>query len=85
MAILGILFYLVGLVCAIIILIDAFKSAVWKGIVGLLCGLYLLYYMFAEFQHEKKWLIIGGCLGGNILGGIFWGMGAVQAVQQASP
>ena len=61
---------LLGLVCAIIILIDAFKDAIWKGLVGLLCGLYLLYYAFVEFDHEHKWLIILGWLLG-IGGGIF--------------
>jgi hypothetical protein len=45
-------------VCWLIILLDAFKKEVWKGIVGLLCGLYLLYYAIAEFEHEKKWLIV---------------------------
>jgi len=70
MQIVGILLSLLGLVCAIIILIDAFKDAIWKGLVGLLCGLYLLYYAFVEFDHEHKWLIILGWLLG-IGGGIF--------------
>ncbi len=68
---LGLVASLGGLVCWVILLIDAFKSAVWKGFVGLLCGLYLLYFAFTEFNHEKKWLIIGGCFGGAIIGSIF--------------
>jgi uncharacterized membrane protein YjjB (DUF3815 family) len=60
-----------GLVCGIIILIDAFKNAVWKGLVSILCGLYFLYYAIAEFQHEKKWTIVGGALAGGILSAIF--------------
>lgn len=62
MGILGMLISIVGLVCFIIILIDAFKNAVWKGILGIFCFLYLIYYAFAEFQHEKKGLIIAGWL-----------------------
>ena len=62
------LFSLIGLVCGIIILIDAFKNEVWKGIVCLVtCGLYMLYYAFVEFQNDKKWLIVAGWLGGGIV------------------
>ena len=63
---------LLGCVVAhIIILIDAFKDEVWKGFVGLFCSLYLLYYAFIEFDHDKKWLIVGLWLGGGTLGAIF--------------
>jgi hypothetical protein len=69
MEIIGILFTIVAFVCGLIILIDAFKSALWKGLVGLFCALYLLYYGFAEFKHEKKGLILAGWLIGALLGG----------------
>ena len=39
---------IVGLVCQIIIWIDAFKNEVWKGLLCFFCGLYALYYAFAE-------------------------------------
>jgi hypothetical protein len=57
------LFGLLGLisaVCSIITLISAFQDEVWKGIVSLLCGFYWLYFIFVEFQHEKKGLILVG-------------------------
>lgn len=63
--------YLVSLVCFIIILIDAFKNEVWKGIVSLVCGLYALYYAFAEFQHKNKGAIIAGWILGSLVG---WGL-----------
>jgi threonine/homoserine/homoserine lactone efflux protein len=69
MAILGVLFTVVALVCGLVILVDAFKSALWKGIVSLLCGLYLLYYGIVEFKHEKKGLILTGLVAGALLGG----------------
>jgi hypothetical protein len=70
-SILSMLLSLGGMVCGIIILIEAFKSAVWKGILCLVtCGLYMLYFAFAEFTHDKKWMIIGGWLGAGILSGI---------------
>ena len=54
-------------VCWLIILIDAFKASVVKGLIGFFCGLYLLYYAIVEFQHENKLLIVMvGFLGGAI-------------------
>ncbi|HLK59563.1 MAG TPA: hypothetical protein VKU00_23575 [Chthonomonadaceae bacterium] len=77
-AALGGLFCLVGFVCAIIILIDAFKNEIWKGIVAFLCWIYMLYYAFAEFQHEKKGLILAGWIIGGVLGGVLLNMGIAQ-------
>ncbi len=59
---------LVAIVCFVIILIDAFKDELWKGIAGLLCGIYLMYYSLVEFEHEKKFLIVGGWFFGIMLG-----------------
>jgi hypothetical protein len=67
---LAIVFGLVAFVCNIIVLIDAFQNEVWKGILSLFCGFYLLYYMFAEFSHEKKGLILAGSIGAGIIGTI---------------
>ena len=72
----GGLLYLVAAVCGIIILIAAFQDAIWKGIVGFFCGFYLLYFMFFEFEHEKKGLIIAGNLLGGILGYFLFRTGA---------
>jgi len=63
----GLAFAVAGLVCWIIILIEAFKDEIWKGIVGLLCGLYLLFYALFEFEHENKWLIILVAFGGSAI------------------
>lgn len=69
MQILGILFYLAAFAGSLIVIIHAFKAEVWKGILSLLCGLYWLYYAFAEFQHEKKWPIVIGTI-------VLWVLGA---------
>lgn len=61
--------WLVSLVCGIIIIIDAFKSAIWKGILCLItCGLFNLYYAIVEFKHDNKWLIVIGWLLPTLLG-----------------
>ena len=39
---------------AIIVCIDGFKKAVWKGLLCLCCFPYTLYYGFTEFEHPKK-------------------------------
>ena len=66
------LFFGIGcLVCHILILVDAFQDELWKGLLGLLCGFYLLYYAFVEFDHEKKWQIILMWIFGGTLASIF--------------
>lgn len=54
-----------GLVGWVIILIDAFQDSIWKGLGSILCGLYGLYYAFAEFEHDNKWLIVLLAIGGS--------------------
>ncbi len=68
MGILGALFLVAAIVCHLIILIDAFKNEIWKGILGLFCPFYLLYYAIVEFQASNKWLIVGIWIGAAILG-----------------
>ena len=58
-----------SLVCWVIIFIDMFRDAVWKGIVGLLCGLYALYYAIFEFDHSEKLIIVLVAIFGGGLGG----------------
>jgi hypothetical protein len=43
LVILAILASIASLWCSILIIIDMFQDEIWKGIVGLLCGLYMLY------------------------------------------
>ncbi|MBX3271211.1 MAG: hypothetical protein KF729_13170 [Sandaracinaceae bacterium] len=66
----GALFALVGLVCNIIILIHAFKSSVGEGFLCLCVPCYILYYMFAKFEHPQKGLIIAGSLGCGTIGNV---------------
>ena len=75
MGMLALVFDLVGIVCAIIILIHAFKNGgALQGILCLCVPFYIFYYMFAKFEHEKKNLIIAGYFGGFIIGAVLIGM-----------
>lgn len=85
LTLLGSVFWVVSFVCSIIILIDAFKNEIWKGIVSLLCGLYMLYYAFAEFQHEKKTLILVGWLLGGLVGTGIYMAGAFSGMASGAP
>ena len=70
-SILSILALIVGFGCGIIILIEAFKDEIWKGVLMLFCGLYGLYYALFEFEHEYKWpIVIGALAGSSIAAGI---------------
>lgn len=64
--IIGIVCGVLGLVCWFIVLVDAFRDSILKGLACVLCGIYWLYYAITEFEHENKWLIIAG----TFLGGI---------------
>lgn len=71
---LGVVAYIVSVVGSIIILIDAFKNEIWKGVLSLLCGIYFLIYMFTEFESEHKWAVIACTFLGSIAGFVFMSM-----------
>lgn len=57
---------LVSLGCTIVILVEMFRDEIWKGLVGLFCGIYFLWYAVLEFEHDRKWpIVIGSLLGGT--------------------
>jgi len=68
MLIIGLPLLLISAVCSIIVLIDAFQNEIWKGLLYMFCSIYALYYIFAEYESEKKGLILAGIFGGAILG-----------------
>jgi len=81
LTVLGFALIIVGFVCSVIVLIDAFQSEIWKGVLYLICSLYGLYYMFVEFDHERKWQIIAGAFIGSIGGWVFLMMGGLTLGQ----
>jgi hypothetical protein len=72
---------LMTLVCWVIILIHAFQKSVGTGFLALCVPCYILYYMFAEFQHPQKGLIIAGYFIGSALTG-FAQVGVAQQMRQ---
>ena len=86
LGILAVLSFGVAAVCSIIIMIDAFKNEVWKGLLYFFCGLYALYYALVEYDSEKKVLVLVGLFGGGILGyALLFGAGAMSGSHAVSP
>jgi len=65
---LGLLFSTVGLVCAGLIWIHAFRRSVGTGFMVLCIPCYNFYYAFSQFEHPRKGLVIAGLFGGLGLG-----------------
>lgn len=65
-ALLFVALMLTGFVCHILIVIEAFKDEIWKGVLCLICIFYVLYYMFAEYESDKKTIIVALWLIGNV-------------------
>ncbi|MDD9935324.1 MAG: hypothetical protein OXT09_17055 [Myxococcales bacterium] len=74
----GGLLLLAATVCQIIILVHAFKESLAQGFLSLCVPFYILYYMFAKFEHDKKAMIIGIALGGAIVGNILMQVGVAS-------
>lgn len=59
---------LAGLVCSIIVIINAFQDEIWKGFLALFIPFYILYYTFTDFDHEQRSLIQFGVVIGFVSG-----------------
>ncbi len=71
----GLLLVLAAAVTSIMILIDAFQNEIWKGLVGLIFPLYMLYYALFEYDHDHKWPIVLTSLLGGGAGGLLMSLG----------
>lgn len=56
---------LAGLICWIVILVHAFQDEFWKGLLFFLCCFYAFYYGLIEFDHQYKWPLVIGMIGGH--------------------
>jgi benzodiazapine receptor len=70
------LFGLVTFVCAVILLIHAFRRSVGTGMMVLLIPFYILFYAFSQFEHPRKNLILAGFFGCSLLSAVFLGVGS---------
>ena len=74
--------FLISGIAYIFIVIEAFKDEIWKGVLALLCGIYLLYYAIREWDHDNQWLVLIALIGGGIMGRLFLMASAMQVVPQ---
>lgn len=75
------LFGVITLVCAIFLLVHAFRRGLGTGMMVLLVPFYVLVYAFSQFEHPRKNLILAGFFGSSILAAVFLGLGA-HALEQ---
>ncbi|MCY1073656.1 hypothetical protein [Archangium lansingense] len=75
------LFGVITLVCAVFLLIHAFRRSLGTGMMVLLVPFYMLVYAFSQFEHPRKNLILAGFFGSTVLAGVFLGLGA-HALEQ---
>ena len=71
----------ITLVCAVFLLIHAFRRSLGTGMMVLLVPCYMLVYAFSQFEHPRKNLILAGFFGSTVLAGVFLGLGA-HALEQ---
>jgi hypothetical protein len=64
----GIVFLVAGLACTFSIIADAFENELWMGLMCLVFWPYMLWYAVAEYDHEKKWVMVGLWLFGSSVG-----------------
>ena len=82
---LAVLCGLVGFVCCIIILINAFtKGGIVQGLLSLFIPFYIIYYGFARFEHPKKAMIVWGMIGAFLLQFVLMFMGVGAAVMSST-
>ena len=75
------LFGVITLVCAVFLLIHAFRRSLGTGMMVLLVPCYMLVYAFSQFEHPRKNLILAGFFGSSVLAAVFLGLGA-HALEQ---
>jgi len=78
--VLALVFSVLGLACAVMVLMHAFKRSVGTGFMVLCIPGYILYYAFSQFEHGRKSLIIAGLVGGLTLAGAMRAMSTERPV-----
>lgn len=78
------LFAAVALASAMLVLAHAFRRSVGTGVMVLLIPAYILMYVFTQFEHRRKGLVVAGLLGCGALAGVLYGA-AMARVLPASP
>ncbi len=69
-------FGVITFVCALFLLVHAFRRSLGTGMMVLLVPFYPLVYAFSQFEHPRKNLILAGFFGGSVLTAVFLGLGA---------
>lgn len=66
LAITSLVLMLAAGVCAVLILVHAFRRSIGTGMMVFWIPFFIVYYAFAQFEHRQKGLILAGCFGGGV-------------------
>ena len=78
LVILGNLFLLVSVTCAVLVLAHAFQRSLGTGFMVLFIPIFTVYYGFAQFEHRQKGLILAGAFGALIAGIVLRTLGTLH-------
>jgi len=76
--VLGCALIIAGLICNLIIVVDAFQTEGSRGCLTLLNVWWFFSYAIDEFEHDWKWLIVPCALLGPVIGGVLLWPGSVS-------
>jgi translocator protein len=73
----------VGAVCAILVLIHAFRRSVGTGMMVALLPFYVFLYAFSQFEHRHKGWVLAGFFGGLFAGVVLVQYGLAAGMTRA--
>ena len=79
--VLGTLCALLCVLCALPILIHAFRRSVGTGMMVLLIPCFIVFYAFAQFEHRRKGLLVAGWLSLFVLASVLNAIGTQAAIR----
>ena len=84
-ALLSAVFGLLGLACALVILVHAFRRSLGTGVMVLLIPAYIVVYAFSQFEHRRKGLLVAGLLSCSVLASVLYGVAAQGVLAARGP
>jgi MFS family permease len=75
----------VALLCAVLVLVHAFRRSAGTGAMVLLVPAYVLLYAFSQFEHRHKGLVVAGLIGCGTLAAVLFGAGVARLADAPPP
>lgn len=76
----GELLLLVAAVCALFVLVHAYRRSLGTGVMVTLLPFYVFFYAFSQFEHRRKGWVLAGFFGGLVAGVVLVQLGLTAAM-----